>query len=243
MWGSRRWGSRVRTRSRRGRRAAGLTCNSAAGIRAAAALLRIFNRKFQYCGIQSACVRLISQLSENLTMLKPCTARGVSSGVAFLALCALGFLTDPPAANAQKSSVPLVSAVVDAGSYTPGIAQGSVFIVKGTMMGGSGYVAATAPTYPTLLDNVQISFTPAGGGTAMLALMVYTYNLQGVNQFAAVLPSDTPAGDYDVRVIDGTRVGLPFRVSVVAHKPGIVTADGGGTGPAQATLAGASILQ
>ena len=73
--------------------------------------------------------------------------------------------------------------------------------------------------------------------------MVYTYNVGGVNQLAAVLPSDAAVGAYDLRVENGAGTSAPFRTSVVARKPGIVTAAGDGVGPAQATLDGKLILQ
>src|SRR5437660_35326 len=136
----------------------------------------------------------------------------------------------------------VISAVVDGAAYTNDVAQGSVFVVKGTNLSASGYVAGDAPFYPTALNGVQITFTPVSGGAAVQALMVYTYNLSGTNQLAAVLPSNLATGSYDVRVVNGGSSSAAFRTNVVARKPGIVTASGSGSGPAQATLAGALIL-
>jgi uncharacterized protein (TIGR03437 family) len=71
---------------------------------------------------------------------------------------------------------------------------------------------------------------------------VYTYNQGGVNQLAAVLPSDTPVGAYNLTVTNGASASAAFRTNVVANKPGIVTADGSGSGQAQATIGGGLIL-
>ncbi len=136
-----------------------------------------------------------------------------------------------------------ITAVQDGAAYTSNVAQGAVFVVKGTGLSGAGYVTSEAPLYPTTLNNVRIAFTAVTGGTVVNALMVYTYNLDGVNQLAAVLPSTAPVGAYDVRVTNGANSSAPFRTSVVARKPGVITANGGGTGPAQATLSGQLILQ
>lgn len=138
---------------------------------------------------------------------------------------------------------PSIREVWDGGAYTANVAQGSVFVVKGSGLSTAGLVQAPPPIYPKILNNVQITFTPAGGGAAIEMLMVYTYNLSGVNQLAGVLPSTTPVGAYDVRVINSGSTSAPVRTSVVARKPGIVTADGRGSGPAQATLSGQLILQ
>jgi uncharacterized protein (TIGR03437 family) len=138
---------------------------------------------------------------------------------------------------------PAVTAILDGAAYTNNIAQGSVFVVKGTGLSAAGNVSATAPIYPVTLNNVRISLTAVTGGAAVTPLMVYTYNVSGVNQLAAVLPSNAAAGAYDLRVENGGSISSPFRTSVVARKPGIVTASGDGAGPAQATLDGKLILQ
>jgi len=151
----------------------------------------------------------------------------------------LALLALSTAAMAQ----PTIMAVVDGAAYTNNIAQGSVFVVKGTGLSAAGHVTATAPIYPTTLNNVKISLTPVAGGGVVTPLIVYTYNLSGVNQLAAVLPSSAAIGAYDLRVENSATTSAPFRTSVVARKPGIVTASGYGAGPAQATLDGKLILQ
>ena len=140
-------------------------------------------------------------------------------------------------------SQPTVSAVLDGAAYTQTIAQGSVFVVKGTGLSAAGTVSAAAPTYPPTLNGVSLSLTAAVGGAVVTPPLIYTYNLNGVHQLAALLPSPTPLGLYDLRVTNGTATSAPIRLGVVARKPGIVTASGDGSGPAQATLDGKLILQ
>lgn len=151
----------------------------------------------------------------------------------------LALLTLSAAAWAQ----PAVTAVLDAGAYTNDVAQGSVFVIKGTGLSAAGLVQATAPIYPTALNNVSLTLTAVTGGTVVRPLMVYTYNLTGVNQLAALLPSNAAVGAYDLRVANGAATSAPFRTNVVARKPGIVTVSADGSGPAQATLDGKLILQ
>jgi uncharacterized protein (TIGR03437 family) len=129
----------------------------------------------------------------------------------------------PPAAG------PTITAVQDAASNTPGIAQGSIFIVKGTTLSASGYTPFSPPR-PTTSGGVKVTFTPVGGGTGTDAFLVYLYNQSGVNQIACILPSTVAAGSYNVTVTNGTAVSAPFAAQVVANKIGLFTQDSSGTG-------------
>src|SRR5438045_4321861 len=106
--------------------------------------------------------------------------------------------------TAAAIAQPTISAVLDGGALTNNIAQGSVFVVKGTGLSSAGNVTATAPIYPTTLNNVRISMTAVTGGAVVTPLMVYTFNVSGVNQLAAVLPSTAVPGSYDLGVENGT---------------------------------------
>ena len=150
----------------------------------------------------------------------------------------LALLAMASAAMAQTT----ITAVLDGCGNTADIAQGSVLVVKGTGLSAAGYVAAQAPLYQTTLNDVQITFTAVSGGGVVDALLFYSYNLNGINQLGAILPSTTPVGAYDVRVRNGASTSAAFRTNVVARKPGIATANGSGSGPAQATLGGQLIL-
>jgi uncharacterized protein (TIGR03437 family) len=125
---------------------------------------------------------------------------------------------------------PTVTAVLDAASYTASIAEGSIFVVKGANLSASGFSEFSFPL-PTSSSGVQIAFTPASGGTATLAYLVYLYNQSGVNQLAAILPSTLPTGNYNVTVTNNNgTVSAPFAVSVVQRKPGVITQDSSGSG-------------
>jgi uncharacterized protein (TIGR03437 family) len=124
---------------------------------------------------------------------------------------------------------PTITAVVDAAAYTAGIAQGSIFVVKGTNLSASGFSSTSFPL-PTTAGGVKITFTPASGGAGTDAYLVYLYNLSGVNQLAAILPSTVPAGTYNVTVTNNGTASAAFTARVVASKPGLITANSSGTG-------------
>jgi uncharacterized protein (TIGR03437 family) len=125
--------------------------------------------------------------------------------------------------------VPTISAVQDAASNTPNIAQGSIFIVKGTNLSASGYTPF-APPRPTVSSGVKVTFTPVGGTTGTDVYLVYLYNQSGVNQIAGILPSTVAVGSYNVTATNGTAVSAPFSTQVVASKAGLITQDSTGTG-------------
>ena len=128
-----------------------------------------------------------------------------------------------------SSNTPSITAVLDAGGYTPNIAQGSVFVVKGTNLSAAGFVQTSFPL-PTLSNGVSISFAPLTGGSATLAYLDYLYNQNGVNQLAAILPSSVAAGTYNVTVTNAGATSAAFAVQVVKSKPGLITADSSGNG-------------
>jgi uncharacterized protein (TIGR03437 family) len=130
--------------------------------------------------------------------------------------------------------------VLDAGSYTSGIAEGSIFVVKGTNLSASGFsqfgfklpTACTAALCNGAASG-QITFTPTSGGAGTQAYLVYLYNQSGVNQLAAILPSTLAAGNYNVTVTNNTgAVSAPFQATVVKSKPEVFTQDTSGSGMA-----------
>ncbi|MCX6629700.1 MAG: hypothetical protein NTW28_18945 [Candidatus Solibacter sp.] len=123
---------------------------------------------------------------------------------------------------------PTITEVLDAGSYTKNIAQGSIFVVKGTTLSASGFTQFAFPL-PASSSGVKITFTPAAGGSGTDAYLVYLYNQGGVNQLAAVLPSSVAPGNYNVTVTNGT-TSAPFAVQVLQRKLGLITADSSGSG-------------
>ncbi len=137
-----------------------------------------------------------------------------------------------------------IDQVLDGGGNRPDLAPGSVFIVKGAPLTPNlGLVQAQAPDYPTELNSVSIAFQPEAGGDPIAALMVYTYADEHVQQLAGVLPSTTAAGTYQVTVTVNGEQSDAFTTHVIPRKPGIVTANSAGTGPAQATIGGGLVLQ
>src|ERR1017187_5887751 len=129
--------------------------------------------------------------------------------------------------------VPTISAVQDAASNTPNIAQGSIFIVKGTNLSASGYTPF-GPPRPTSSTGVKVTFTPVAGGTGTDAYLVYLYNVtdstgKNVNQIACILPSTVAVGIYNVTVTNGT-VSATFSAQVVASKVALFTQDNTGGG-------------
>ncbi len=124
---------------------------------------------------------------------------------------------------------PTITAVQDAASYTSGVAQGSIFVVKGTNMSASGLTQFSFPLPTASSGGVKITFTPTAGGAGTDAYLVYLYNQGGVNQLAGVLPSTVAAGNYNVTVTNGT-ASAPFPAQVVARKIGLITADSSGSG-------------
>jgi uncharacterized protein (TIGR03437 family) len=126
-------------------------------------------------------------------------------------------------------SGPTITAVLDAGSYTANVAEGSIFVVKGSNLSAGGFSEATAP-YPNSLGTASITFTPTSGGTGSQALMIYTYSQNGVNQLAGVLPSTVAAGSYNVTVAYNGTASAPFVTQVVKAKPALLTQDSTGSG-------------
>jgi uncharacterized protein (TIGR03437 family) len=128
---------------------------------------------------------------------------------------------------------PTITAVQNAAGYSANIAEGSIFIVKGTNLSpsgvGGGYLALGFPL-PTSSNGVSINFTPIAVGPPTTAYLIYLYNQNSINQLAAILPSTLAAGKYNVTVTNGSVTSAPFPVTVVQSQPGLFTQDTSGTG-------------
>jgi uncharacterized protein (TIGR03437 family) len=133
------------------------------------------------------------------------------------------------AAAAGTSVAQTITAVQDAGSYTANVAQGGLFVVKGSGLSGSGFNEATAP-YGNSVGGTSITFTPISGGTGTPAYVIYTYNQNGVNQLAGLVPSTLAAGNYNVTVTYNNTTSAPFQTQVLAAKPALLTQDSSGSG-------------
>ena len=131
-----------------------------------------------------------------------------------------GTVTAPP---------PVITAVLDAGSYGPTLPEGGIFVVRGSNLSDSGYNIPSALPYPTTFRNTEVTFTSASGAKTD-AYIAYTYNLSGTNQIAAIVPSTLAAGTYNVTVTYNSTTSAAFSSQVVVSKPGIFTQDGTGSG-------------
>ncbi len=109
--------------------------------------------------------------------------------------------------------------MLDAGSYTPTIAEGSIFVVKGLGLSAPGLTQPPFPL-PTAVGGVSIAFLAPSGGAPIQAYIDYLYNESGLNQLAAILPSNLPVGPYNVTVSYNGLVSPPFPVMVVAQSLG-----------------------
>jgi uncharacterized protein (TIGR03437 family) len=156
-----------------------------------------------------------------------------SSGLTTYSFSFSGTGTVNTTGGGSTTPVPAITAVQDAASNTPNIAQGSIFIVKGANLSASGYTAFGLPR-PTVSSGVKVTFTPVAGGAGTDVYLWYLYNQTGangvvVNQIACILPSTVAVGSYNVTVTNGT-VSSPFVAQVVASKVGLFTQDSSGTG-------------
>ena len=120
--------------------------------------------------------------------------------------------------------------VVNGGSYAPGIAQGSIFVVVGSNLSGANIVVATSFPLQTTMNGSSIRFTPVTGGAPIDAFMIYTTR----DQVAGLLPSTAAVGDYNVTVTYSGQTTAPARVPVLQRNIGIFTANSAGYGQAQA---------
>ncbi len=122
--------------------------------------------------------------------------------------------------------------ILNASGYQNQLAPDTVFVIFGSGLGPAAIATASAPNYPTSVGGTSVTFTPAAGGTAIAAKMVYSL----AGQIAGLLPSSIAPGTYAVRVTYNSQTSQPQNVTVAARSFGIATANSAGTGAAQATI-------
>jgi uncharacterized protein (TIGR03437 family) len=149
-----------------------------------------------------------------------------SSGAIMISFSGSGTIST---GGSTPPSGPTITAVLDAGSYTANVAQGGLFVVKGSGLSASGSDVATPP-WPNSIGGTSITFTPTAGGTGTQAYLLYTYSQNGVNQLAGLVPSTLVAGNYTVTVTYNGSTSAAFATQVVAAKPALLTQDTTGTG-------------
>ena len=131
-------------------------------------------------------------------------------------------------ASAAFAQSPIVSEILNNYSLTnPGtVAQGAIFIVKGTSLSDQTTDLQQVPL-DTTLRGVRIALS-VGGITTFAPLY---YVLPG--QLAGILPSSTPLGTGTLVVRNNGKNSLPVPITVVKSAFGVLTATGTGTGPAR----------
>ena len=132
-------------------------------------------------------------------------------------------------AQAQQPTI-TAAGIQNSGSYAPSglpnaaIAQGSLFVVKGTNLGPiTLQIVQAYPLTPTLAGT-SISVTV--NGTTTRPLMYYT----SAKQLAALLPSSTPVGTGTLTVTYNGQTSETSPITVAASSFGIYTANATGTG-------------
>jgi uncharacterized protein (TIGR03437 family) len=135
----------------------------------------------------------------------------------------------------QSEAQPTIATggIVNATGYQATLAPDTVFVIFGSGMGPAALAAGTAsPSYPASLSGTSIGFTPAAGGSAIPATIVYT----SAGQVAGLLPSSIAPGTYAVRVTYNGQPSAPQNVTVAARSYGIASANSSGSGLAQSTI-------
>jgi uncharacterized protein (TIGR03437 family) len=123
-------------------------------------------------------------------------------------------------------STPFVNSVVNSASYSGHpIAEGSIFTVFGFSLGPSQIIHAGSYPLPFQLGGTSIDVT--AGGRTFNCPMIYSSDVQG----AAILPSNTPAGDAILTVTYQGRISPPRAIKIASNGFGIFSIAGSGAGP------------
>ena len=131
---------------------------------------------------------------------------------------------------------PTITTVTNGASNTlpempsSGIAQGSLFVIKGANMGP--FVVATTTAFPLSTSLAGTSVAISAGGRTIPAIMFYS----SAGQVSAIVPSSTPVGVASVTVTYNGRTSASFPMTIVQSTLGIFTATTIGSGDAIATL-------
>jgi uncharacterized protein (TIGR03437 family) len=131
-------------------------------------------------------------------------------------------------ASAAFGQTPVVTEILNNYSLiNPGsVAQGAIFIVKGSNLSDQTTGLQDAPLRTTL-QGVQMAISV--GGTTTFAPMYYVLP----QQLAGILPSNTPVGAGTLTVRNNGKNSLPVAIDVVRSAFGVLTASGAGTGSAR----------
>lgn len=137
--------------------------------------------------------------------------------------------------------------VVNAANYlrpglpNHGIAQGGMFILKGTGLGPRGTVKADSFPLQTNMGGTSMRITVAG--STVNVLMVYVagevFNPAGppFDQLAGIVPSTTPIGTGTIAVTYRGQTSAPVPITIVPNAFGIFSINQAGSGPGVFTTA------
>jgi uncharacterized protein (TIGR03437 family) len=135
-----------------------------------------------------------------------------------LALSASALLAQSPIVNEILNNYGL--------SNSGTVAQGAIFIVKGTGLSDQTTGIQEVPLQTTL-QGVRIAITV--GGITTFAPMYYVLP----QQLAGILPSNTPLGAGTLVVRNNSKNSLPVPITIVKSAFGVLTVTGTGTGSAR----------
>jgi uncharacterized protein (TIGR03437 family) len=136
-------------------------------------------------------------------------------------------------------AAPTITSVANAASnntINAPVAQGSVFVIKGSGLGPANIAVSSAPFQNTNLNSTSVAVTVAG--TTVNALMYYTSD----GQVAALLPSNTPTGTGSFTVMYNGQTSNPASHGIAGSNFGILTLDSSGQGPAIVTFPDFSLV-
>lgn len=137
------------------------------------------------------------------------------------------------------SAAPIVTSVANAASnigFNAPLAQGAIFVIKGSGLGPATISVASAAFESTTLSGTSVAVTV--GATTVNALMYYT----SASQVAALLPSNTPTGAGSFTVTYNGQTSAPVSHGVVANNLGVFTIDSSGQGPGIVTFPDYSLV-
>lgn len=107
-------------------------------------------------------------------------------------------------------------------SPASGLARGSAFLVNGSALGPAGDFVKTAPPFPRELAGTQVRVV---GRDTDVSFDAYITEVSS-GRVRAILPSNVPAGEYQLVVVTPEGASQPAPLLVVESNPGIVTTTG-----------------
>ncbi len=131
------------------------------------------------------------------------------------------------------ANAPTITDVQNAASNIPsvlpngGIAQGALFVVKGSNLGPATFIQQTAFPFTTSIGGTSITVTV--GSTTVNVIMFYSL----AAQVAGILPSKTPTGTGTLKLTYNGQ-SATFPITVVQNNVGIYTVSTSGSGDAVA---------